>query len=203
MDCEDPRYIIVEIQIEMNKVVPRKESLWKRFDSWLCSLDKPWIDAILEWGDRLFKRLLHFENFLWNVIFTYDFLNLRVLRLLWDYREIPIWRHKPKEGISRGWWQFHDFTGKGLHISIQKSIPKVMAITILLHELGHHEDLGSGLHRHYGGHRRHEKAAWSQAIRLSEKYGLPLDAGFAKECLKKYGFTHARLENLITLSKVC
>jgi hypothetical protein len=136
----------------------------------------------------LYKILNTIYNFV--ILLVPDF---KLLKLLWNECEVPIYRTLQKEMGAANWFIP---TGDGVSIEIG-TMSNIKKITTLLHEIGHIKDA-----KRYGktfsnwSVERAEKSAWKHAIRLSRKYNLPIDVEFSIKCLKSYETEYAVLNNM-------
>lgn len=148
--------------------------------------------------------LKNFKTYIFNVL-MFDNYSLKVLKLLWDYKHIPIMRDftKPREfgalilrdvGISRK---------TGLPVKLKIPLPvgivlgttmnKQVAINILLHELGHYEDIAQ-LKKLSA--QEVEVQAWEKALDISKKYGIYIDPVGAQIALNSYKVSSVKLKSL-------
>lgn len=202
VEVEKAAVFMVEITL-----APPKPTLWSRFDSWLCSLDKPWIDVILVFFDSVSRELDLFENFLFTLLSVRIF-NLRALRLFWDFRECPVFTkdYGSHPGAERNGSYWNSLFRSTPQITIAHNMPRKWKMTVIMHELGHHIHLKGKPFHWYGTSqsslvKKKEISAWGIAIDLSKKYGIPIDVDDAIWALGTYGLKSARLENLATSSK--
>lgn len=143
-------------------------------------------------------------DFLTNV-FVVRIFSFGMIRLLWTYKHIPIMRDftKPREfgafmsrdmGINRK---------TGLPVKLKVPLPvgivlgttmnKQVVTNILLHELGHYEDI-TQLKKL--SPQEVEVRAWEKALDLSKKYGIYIDPIGAQIALNSYKVSSVKLKSL-------
>lgn len=151
--------------------------------------------------------LKNLKMFLLNVI-LFDNYSLKVLKLLWDYKHIPIFINPMN--LDAGALISRDIGfNKKLNKMVKLKVPKPIAImlgqttkkekrlTVYLHELGHYEDRKNmkKLSRE-----ELEVRAWEEAIKLSNKYNIPIDVTSAQKALQSYKVSSVKLKKLQDLN---
>lgn len=125
-------------------------------------------------------------RFLFNLfimIFVFKTMSLRILRLLWDYRALMIFNSTTyKHGAIH-------LTSGIIHINPMSNRDADILTTTLLHEIGHwidYQELNGNWAGYNSNRTKYEKRAWRNAIKLANKYNLPLDYKDAQQALSTY-----------------
>lgn len=151
--------------------------------------------------------LKNLKTYILNVL-LFDNYSLKVLKLLWDYKHIPIFidalNSEAGALISRDIGY-----NKKLKKMVKLKVPKPVAIilgltynkqyrlTTYLHELGHYEDRTNMKKLTL---QELEVRAWEEAIKLSNKYNISIDYNTAQKALQSYKVSSVELKNLQDLN---
>lgn len=139
-----------------------------------------------------------------NNVFTVQIFSLGMLRLLWNYKHIPIIRNYAPGPfgalISRDMGVNRE---SGFLVTLKVPIPVLIALgttrnkqvvtNILLHELGHYEDREA---MKKTPKQELEVRAWEKALDISKKYGIYIDPVGAQIALNSYKVSSVKLKSL-------